>query len=110
MTTPAAKHAFMITIAITLIAVPANTIFGVTMAMAIVRRRFRGKGIVNALVDLPLALSPVVVGLAFLLLYGTGGWLADLAVRRRLRVPRDGAGDDLHLAAVRRARGRPRAA
>jgi sulfate transport system permease protein len=77
-TTPAAKHAFLITIAITLIVVPANTIFGVIMAMAIVRRRFPGKGIVNALVDLPLALSPVVVGLAFLLLYGTGGWLADL--------------------------------
>ena len=73
------------------------------MAMAIVRRRFPGKGIVNALVDLPLALSPVVVGLAFLLLYGTGGWLADLPVRRRVRVSRDGAGDDLHLTAVRRA-------
>ena len=53
---------------------PANTIFGVVCAIAIVRRRFIGKGIVNALVDLPLALSPVVVGLAFLLLYGRQGW------------------------------------
>jgi sulfate transport system permease protein len=41
-----------------------------------VRHRFRGAGLVNALVDLPLALSPVVVGLSLLLLYGTGGWLA----------------------------------
>ena len=77
-TTPAAKHAFVLTIAIAAIAVPANTVFGVITAMAIVRRRFPGKGLVNALVDLPLALSPVVVGLAFLLLYGEGGWLDDV--------------------------------
>jgi sulfate transport system permease protein len=56
--------------------VPANTIFGVLCALAIVRHRYPGAGIVNAVVDLPLALSPVVVGLALLLLYGRGGWLA----------------------------------
>jgi sulfate/thiosulfate transport system permease protein len=77
-TTPAAKHAFVVTILITLIAVPANTVFGVICAIAIVRRRFPGKGLVNAFVDLPLALSPVVVGLAFLLLYGRNGWLEHL--------------------------------
>jgi sulfate transport system permease protein len=77
-TTPAAKHAFVITILITLIAVPANTVFGVICAIAIVRRRVPGKGLVNAFVDLPLALSPVVVGLAFLLLYGQDGWLENL--------------------------------
>jgi sulfate transport system permease protein len=55
--------------------VPANTIFGVLCALAIVRHRYPGAGIVNAVVDLPLALSPVVVGLALLLLYGRGGWL-----------------------------------
>jgi sulfate transport system permease protein len=73
-TTPAAKHAFYLTVLIAAIAVPANTIFGVICALAIVRQRFPGKGIVNALVDLPLALSPVVVGLAFLLLYSRTGW------------------------------------
>jgi sulfate/thiosulfate transport system permease protein len=77
-TTPAARHAFVLTILITLIVVPANTIFGIACAIAIVRHRFPGKDIVNAVVDLPLALSPVVVGLAFLLLFGTGGWLAGL--------------------------------
>ena len=77
-TTPEAKHAFLITIVIALIAVPANTIFGIACAIAIVRQRFPGKGIVNAVVDLPLALSPVVIGLAFLLLFGTGGWFADV--------------------------------
>jgi sulfate/thiosulfate transport system permease protein len=73
-TTPEAKHAFYLTVLIAAIAVPANTIFGIVCALAIVRQRFPGKGIVNALVDLPLALSPVVVGLAFLLLYSRTGW------------------------------------
>jgi sulfate transport system permease protein len=73
-TTPAAKHALLLTLEIAAIAVPANTVFGVICALAIVRQRFPGKGIINALVDLPLALSPIVVGLAFLLLYGRNGW------------------------------------
>jgi sulfate/thiosulfate transport system permease protein len=77
-TTPAAKHALVVTLIITLIAVPANTIFGIVCAIAIVRHRFAGKNLVNVIVDLPLALSPIVVGLAFLLLFGTGGWLEGL--------------------------------
>jgi sulfate transport system permease protein len=80
-TTPDAKHAFVLTMLIAAVAVPANTVFGVLCALSIVRYRFPGKGLVNALVDLPLALSPVVVGLAFLILYGRegwfGGWLID---------------------------------
>ena len=67
-------HAFRLTLEITAIAVPVNTVFGVVCALAIVRRRFPGAGIVNALVDLPLALSPVVVGLMLFLLYGRTGW------------------------------------
>jgi sulfate/thiosulfate transport system permease protein len=74
-TTPDALHALKVTLILAAIAVPANTIFGVLCALAIVRHRFPGAGIVNAVVDLPLALSPVVVGLALLLLYGRGGWL-----------------------------------
>jgi sulfate/thiosulfate transport system permease protein len=77
-TTPAAKHALLVTLIITAIAVPANTIFGIVCAIAIVRHRFPGKNVVNVIVDLPLALSPIVVGLAFLLLFGTDGWLAGL--------------------------------
>jgi sulfate/thiosulfate transport system permease protein len=74
-TTPDAVHALKVTLILAAIAVPANTIFGVVSALAIVRYRFPGAGIFNAVVDLPLALSPVVVGLALLLLYGRGGWL-----------------------------------
>ena len=67
-------HAFKLTLIITAIAVPANTVFGIVCALAIVRRRFPGKGLLNAFIDLPLALSPVVVGLALFLLYGRTGW------------------------------------
>lgn len=67
-------NAFKLTLIITAIAVPLNTIFGIACALAIVRRRFPGKGLVNAFVDLPLALSPVVVGLSLFLLYGRDGW------------------------------------
>jgi sulfate transport system permease protein len=74
-TTPDALHALEVTLILAGIAVPANTIFGVLAGLAIVRYRFRGAGVFNAVVDLPLALSPVVVGLALLLLYGRGGWL-----------------------------------
>jgi sulfate/thiosulfate transport system permease protein len=78
-TTPDSKHAFWLTIKIAAIAVPLNTIFGVALAIQLVRHRFRGSGLVNALVDLPLAVSPVVVGFALFLLYGKGGWFGSLA-------------------------------
>jgi sulfate/thiosulfate transport system permease protein len=74
-TTPAAVHAFWLTIEIALIAVPLNTFFGVITALALVRGRFRGKSVVDALVSLPFALSPVVIGLALLLVFGRGGWV-----------------------------------
>ena len=67
-------HAFEITLLAAAIAVPLNTVFGVLCALAIVRRRFHGKGLLNAFIDLPLAVSPVVVGLSLYLLYGRTGW------------------------------------
>jgi sulfate transport system permease protein len=75
-TTPAAVHAFWLTLEIALIAVPLNTIFGVITALALVRGRFRGKTVINAVITLPFALSPVVIGLALLLVYGRGGWIS----------------------------------
>ena len=73
--TPEFQHALRLTIEIALIAVPLNTVFGVICALAIVRHRLPGVGLVNAIVDLPLALSPVVVGFSLILLYGPSGWL-----------------------------------
>src|SRR5438477_8441661 len=79
-TTPDAVHAFWLTLLMVAVAVPANTIFGVGAALLIARREFRGKAIFNALVDLPFAVSPVVVGLALILVYGQTGWFGtDLA-------------------------------
>src|SRR3954465_6932247 len=69
-----AVHALKLTLEITVVAVPLNTAFGVLCALAIVRHRVPGMGFVNAIVDLPMALSPVVVGLSLYLLYGRDGW------------------------------------
>lgn len=74
-TTPAAIHAFWLTLTIAAIAVPLNTIFGILTALVLVRGRFRGKVLLEALVDLPFAVSPVVVGLALVLVFGRTGWL-----------------------------------
>jgi sulfate transport system permease protein len=71
---PDAVHALKLTLEITVIAVPLNTIFGILCSLAIVRHRIPGMGFVNAIVDLPMALSPVVVGLALYLLYARDGW------------------------------------
>ena len=109
-TTPAAISAFWLTLTVTAIAVPLNTIFGVLCALSLARGRFRGKAILNAIIDLPFAISPVVVGLALILVYGRGGWLGDLPYPGHLRGARDRAGDDLHLRAVRGARGHAGAA
>ena len=75
---PETLHAFRVTLLVTVIAVPLNTVFGIVAGLAIVRRRFPGKGLLNAFIDLPLALSPVVVGLALFLLYGRNGWFGGL--------------------------------
>jgi len=84
-TTPDAVHAFWMTVLVAAIAVSANTVFGVLCAIVIVRHDFRGKALLNSLLDLPLAISPVVVGLALLIVYGrtglVGGWLAEAGIR-----------------------------
>jgi sulfate/thiosulfate transport system permease protein len=83
-TTPEALHALWLTVIIALIVVPANTIFGIVCALVIVRDNFRWKGVLNTVVDLPFALSPVVIGLSLYLVYARtgwfGGWLVDHGV------------------------------
>jgi sulfate transport system permease protein len=84
-TTPAARHAFWLTCLMVAVAVPLNTLFGVLCAHVLVRQRFRGRALLNAAIDLPFAVSPVVIGLALILVYGQdgwlGGWLADNGIR-----------------------------
>ncbi len=81
-----AAHALKLTVEIALVAVPLNTVFGVLCGLAIVRHRFPGMGLVNALVDLPMALSPVVVGLSLYLLYGRQGWFGTWLSSHGVRV------------------------
>jgi sulfate transport system permease protein len=69
-TNEAAAHALQMTLLTVAIAVPVNTIFGVLAALVLVRQRFRGKAFLNLLVDIPFAISPVVIGLCLVLLYG----------------------------------------
>jgi len=84
--TPEAQHAFYLTLVMVAVAVPLNTVFGVVAALVIVRQRFRGRALLNAAIDLPFAVSPVVIGLSLLLVYGSrggwvGGWLAENGIR-----------------------------
>ena len=67
---PAITSALRLTVYVALWAVAINTVFGVGVALLLVRYDFPGRGILSALIDLPLAVSPVVVGLALLLAYG----------------------------------------
>jgi sulfate transport system permease protein len=85
-TTPDALHAFWLTIVMVAIAVPLNTIFGVATALLLVRQRFRGRAILNALIDLPFAISPVVVGLALILAYGQAGWFGGALTQAGIQV------------------------
>jgi sulfate/thiosulfate transport system permease protein len=90
-TTPDATHAFWLTIEIAAIAVPLNAAFGVLTALVLVRGRFRGRRWLEAIIDLPFAISPVVIGLALFLLYGRGGWfsgpLTDAGIKVLFSVP-----------------------
>ncbi len=67
--------AVQLTLSLTLIAVPLNVIFGLCAAWAITRHSFPGKAVVLSIIDLPFSISPVVVGLMLVLLYGKQGWL-----------------------------------
>jgi sulfate/thiosulfate transport system permease protein len=73
-TTSDGLHALWLTLLVVVIAVPLDTVFGVGVALIVSRHRFPGVWLLDALADIPLAISPVVVGLALILVYGQGGW------------------------------------
>ncbi len=74
-TTPAAISAISLSLTIVAITVPLNVIFGLVTALALARGNFRGRGLLEAIVDLPFAVSPVIVGVALILFWGNDGWL-----------------------------------
>ena len=85
-TTPAAKHAFWLSIEVVAIAVPLNTAFGIGMALVLERGRFWGKSALGVLVDLPFAISPIVVGLSLVLVYGQTGWFGDWLAEHGIQI------------------------
>jgi sulfate transport system permease protein len=91
LTTASSMHAFQITGVVAFYAVLANTVFGVAAALLLVRRQFPGKRVLDALIDLPIAVSPVVVGLALVLVYGrltgVGKALASIGINVIFSIP-----------------------
>ena len=71
---PDALSALKLTLIVALVTVPLNTVFGIAAAWAITKFKFRGKGALITLIDLPFAVSPVIGGLIFVLVFGANGW------------------------------------
>lgn len=85
-TEPFALHAIGLTLVTALIAVPVNTFFGVCAAWLVTRHRFAGKRILLTLIELPVAVSPIVAGVAYLFLYGTQGIFGPVLIEHDWRV------------------------
>lgn len=85
-TTPEAIHAFYLTFVMVAIAVPLNTIFGVLAALVLVRQKFKGRAILNTVIDIPFAISPVVIGLALILVYGRDGWFGQWFIDNGIQI------------------------
>jgi sulfate/thiosulfate transport system permease protein len=86
LTEPTFLSAVGLTLLLAAIAIPINTVFGLCAAWAIARNKFPGRAIVLSLIDLPFSISPVVVGLMLVLLYGRSGWLGGWLEARDLKV------------------------
>jgi sulfate/thiosulfate transport system permease protein len=80
------RHAFWLTFIITAVTVSVTSILGVVAGYVLGRHRFRGRSVLNALVDLPMAVSPVTVGLMVVLLFGRGGWFEPFFSARGIQV------------------------
>ncbi|MBX3705277.1 MAG: sulfate ABC transporter permease subunit CysW [Pseudomonadales bacterium] len=85
-TEPDAAAAIRLTLLVVAISVPLNVIFGLAAAWSITKFRFRGKQLLVTLIDLPFAVSPVVAGLIYVLLYGAHGWLGPWLAENELRI------------------------
>jgi sulfate transport system permease protein len=86
MSQPDVQHSYWLTAIITVITVVVTTVFGVLTSWVLARHHFRGRGLLNALVDLPMAVSPVIVGLMCVLLFGRGGWFEPFFASRGIQV------------------------
>jgi len=83
---PDARHAFLLTFWLTLGAVVVNTVLGIILALVLVRQEFRGKLLLDGLIDLPFAVSPVVAGFMFITLFGPRGWIGSFFDARGIQI------------------------
>ena len=83
---PDVRHAYRLTGVITVITVGVTAVFGTITAWVLTRDSFRGRGLLNALVDLPMAVSPVIVGIMAVILFGRGGWFEPFFAARGIAV------------------------
>jgi len=83
---PDALSAIRLTLLTVAIVVPANVVFGIAAAWAIAKFRFRGKSILTTLIDLPFAVSPVISGLVYVLVFGAQGWLGPWLIAHNVRI------------------------
>jgi len=79
-------HALVLTLVVAAIAVPLNTVFGVGAAILLARHRFPGSRLLDAVIDLPIAISPVVVGFSLLLVYDNTGWIGSWLAARGIHI------------------------
>jgi len=83
---PDALAAMRLTLTVAALVVPLNTLFGIAAAYAIARFSFRGKNFLTTLIDLPFAVSPVIAGLIYVLLFGANGWFGDWLAERDISI------------------------
>jgi sulfate/thiosulfate transport system permease protein len=86
LTTSEARSAIEVTLIVAISAVVLNTLFGVGTALLLVRRRFPGRHLLDVLVDIPQAVSPIVVGLALILVYGKFGFFGSWIERNGIKI------------------------
>jgi sulfate transport system permease protein len=83
---PDVRHAYQLTLIITVVTVGVTAVLGVVVALVVTRDSFPGRRLVSAIVDLPLAVSPVIVGLMAVLLFGRGGWFEPFFAARGIQI------------------------
>ncbi len=83
---PNSLHAMKFTLIVAAVAVPLNTIFGVAAAWTIAKFNFRGKALLTTLIDIPFAVSPVISGLIFVLLFGRNGLFGPWLLAHNIKI------------------------
>jgi len=83
---PEARSAIALTLLTAAVAVPLNLVFGIAASWLITRFEFRGKNLLSAMIDLPLAVSPVIAGMIYVLLFGEQGWFGGWLAAHHIKV------------------------